>query len=150
MFFLKLDKYRRLLVVAVMFQIVAVVLTPAVQAFDDKTRVELQMTLKSFIDGKTAEGTYKYFDAEMGMVRNLALLTLHPVIFEKQGYYLMCADFIDKDMTVDVDADVDWADQKVLLDYIVVPIEGRFIVEQEIIGKRGVLTKIFRKLQLGS
>lgn len=150
MIFLKSDKYLRLLVVATVFKIVAVVLAPTVQAFDDKTRIELQMTLKSFIDGKTTEGTYKYFDTEMGMVRNLALLNLHPVIFEKQGYYLMCADFIDKDMAVDVDEDVDWADQKVLLDYIVVPVEGQFIVEQEILGKRGVLTKIFRKLQLGS
>ena len=61
---------------------------------------------------------------------------------------MMCADFIDTEMAVDVDLDVDWAEERVLIDYIVAPSGDRFVVEQEILGERSTLTKLFRKLQL--
>ena len=116
-------------------------------AFEENSRLELQLALKLFIDSKTTNGAYNFFDVEMGAVRNLKLLNLHPVIFEKDGYYMMCADFLDRDMVVDVDQSVDWTEEKLLIDYIIIAADGRFIVEQEVLGKRSILTSIFRKLQ---
>ena len=103
-------------------------------ALDPQTRVDLQMTLKEFIDGNTRNGTYPFFDVESGAVKNLKLKNLHPVIFKREGHFMMCADFVGED-----GADV-------LIDYIVVPAEGGYAVEQQILGRRSYLKTLFDRV----
>ncbi len=104
------------------------------QALDVETRVQLQRTLQDYVEAKITDGGYSFFDTESGKVRQLKLDKLHPVIFEKDGYYLMCADFMD-----DSGADV-------VLDYIVRKRGDDFVVEQEIEGRRSFLTSVFEKV----
>lgn len=106
----------------------------AAGGLDEQTRIELQMTLKDFIDKKSEEGTYPFFDVDKGSVRKLRLKTLHPIIFERDGNYMMCADFLGDD------------GKDVLIDYIVVPADGGFFVEQQILGRRSYLKTLFDRI----
>ncbi len=104
------------------------------QELDVQTRVELQRTLEQYVNAKTEDGIYPFFDVEAGEARRLTLKKLHPVIFQKQRYYLMCADFIDE------------GGSDVLVDYIVRKRGAQYIVEQEVAGRRGFFKSIFEKV----
>lgn len=108
--------------------------TVAAGGLDEQTRIELQMTLKDFIDKKSEEGTYPFFDVDKGGFRTLNLKTLHPIIFEQDGYYMMCADFLGED------------GNDVLIDYIVVPADGGYTVVQQILGRRSYLKTLFDRV----
>lgn len=103
-------------------------------SIEDNTRVALQTTLRSYISGKTINGHYTFFHENTGDVEVLSLKKVHPVIFEKNGRFLMCADFIGQD------------GQNVLIDYIVVPGNDAFLVEKEVRGQRPMLTTIFERI----
>lgn len=101
---------------------------------DVQTRSELQLSLQSYIDNKTEDGLFPYFNSETGEIEHLILKNLHPAIFKKQDYYLMCADFMDS------------KGDAVLIDYIVRRHRNGYRVEQEIRGKRSFLTKMFNRV----
>ena len=101
---------------------------------DQQTRVGLQMTLKTYIEGNTKDGTYPFFDVESGAVQNLKLKSLHPVIFKREDHFMMCADFVGED------------GGDVLIDYIVVPREDGYVVEQQILGRRSYLKTLFDRV----
>ena len=103
-------------------------------SLDNDTRVALNVELREYIGAKTNGGLYSYFNEKTGKIEMLRLKRIHPVIFGKQGRFMMCADFIDK------------KGKDVILDYIVLPISGGHLIEKEIKGKRSMLTKIFEKL----
>lgn len=104
------------------------------QELDVQTRVELQRTLAQYVSAKTEDGIYPFFDVEAGEPRRLTLKKLHPVIFQKEGYYLMCADFMDEEGS------------DVLVDYIVRKRGAQYLVEQEVAGRRGFFKSIFEKV----
>lgn len=106
----------------------------ATEGLDEQTRIELQITLKDFIDKKSEEGAYQFFDVDKGGVRNLNLKTLHPIIFEQDGYYMMCADYLGED------------GNDVLIDYIVVSADGGYTVMQQILGRRSYLKTLFDRV----
>ena len=103
-------------------------------SIDVETRVVLQTELRSYIDSKTSDGTYTYFDENDGEIRDFRIKAIHPVIFAKGDRYMMCADFIDR------------MGKKIVIDYVMFPTTNGFVVEKEIEGQRSRLTKIFEKL----
>lgn len=121
---------------AIVFAIFFFAFAPDVFAgsIDNSARVALQSTLRGYIEGKTADGRYTFFDETTGDVQVLNLKKIHPVIFEKNGRFLMCADFLGQQ------------GQDVLVDYIVVSGNEGFLVEKEIRGRRPMLMEIFEKV----
>lgn len=98
------------------------------------TRVALQTELRNYIQGKISDGIYTFFNRDTDTNEALRLKWIHPVIFGKNGRFLMCADFIDQQ------------GQDVLIDYLMVPNRYGFSVEKEIRGRRAMLVKMFEKL----
>ena len=113
-----------------------IITTSPVQAasIDMKTRVELQMGLKHYIEARTSENVYEHFNVESGEIEELVLKNLHPLIFVNESKYMMCADFLDTN------------GNDVLLDYIVSLAGNEFRVEQEIPGKRNYLKQLFERI----
>lgn len=103
-------------------------------ALDEKTRIDLQITLKDYVEEQSSSGSYHFFDTEKGTMLSLSLKKLHPVIFEREGSYLMCADFIDKE------------GQEFLIDYIVVATDSGYAVTQQIKGRRSYLKTLFDRV----
>lgn len=103
-------------------------------ALDPSTRVELQLALRAYIDNATENGIYRFFDTSAGQATSLTLKAMHPVIFVRDGYYLMCADFVGPD------------GKDVLLDYVVRRMGRAYVVEQAVAGQRGTLTRMFERV----
>jgi hypothetical protein len=99
-----------------------------------KTRIDLQMGLKNYIESRTSENVYEHFNVDSGKIERLALKNLHPLIFVNGSKYMMCADFLDAN------------GNDVLLDYIVSFAGNEFRVEQEIPGKRSYLKQLFERI----
>ena len=108
--------------------------TVQAEELDVETRVALQRTLQAYVDNKTVNDAYSFFDVESGQTSNLKLKKLHPIIFKKEDYFLMCADFMDEK-----GADV-------LIDYIVRMGDTSYFVEQEVAGRRGFFKTIFDRV----
>ena len=121
------------LVLMILLSLSSITTTQA-EEIDVETRVALQLTLESFIESKTQKNVYPFFDPDTAEVSKLKLRRLHPVIFRKDDFYLMCADFMDTD------------GKDVLIDYIVGKHGTKFQIEQEIIGRRSWLTKALEKI----
>ena len=103
-------------------------------SIDMATRVDLQLGLKNYIESRTSDNGYEYFNIETGKIEKLALKNLHPIIFVNGSKYMMCADFQDA------------SGNDVLLDYIVSLSGGEFRVEQEIPGRRNYLKQLFERI----
>ena len=99
-----------------------------------KTRIDLQMGLKHYIEARTEDNVYEHFNVESGKVEPLVLKNLHPVIFVNGSKFMMCADYLDA------------SGNDVLLDYIVSLVGNEFRVEQEIPGKRDYLKQLFERI----
>ncbi len=121
------------LVLMVLLSLASIATTQA-EEIDVETRVALQLTLENFVESKTQKNVYSFFNPDTAEVSKLKLRRLHPVIFRKDDFYLMCADFIDAD------------GKDVLIDYIVGKHGTNFQIEQEIIGRRSWLTKALEKV----
>ena len=103
-------------------------------AIEMKTRIDLQMGLKHYIEARTSDNVYEHFNVESGKIEPLVLKNLHPVIFVNGSKYMMCADYLDAN------------GNDVLLDYIVSLAGNEFRVEQEIPGKRDYLKQLFDRI----
>jgi len=99
-----------------------------------KTRIDLQLGLKHYIEARTEDNVYEHFNVESGKVEPLVLKNLHPVIFVNGSKFMMCADYLDA------------SGNDVLLDYIVSLVGNEFRVEQEIPGKRDYLKQLFERI----
>jgi len=99
-----------------------------------KTRIDLQMGLKHYIEARTSDNVYEHFNVESGEIEPLVLKNLHPVIFVNGSKYMMCADYLDAN------------GNDVLIDYIVSLTGNEFQVEQEIPGKRDYLKQLFERI----
>lgn len=104
------------------------------EELDENTRVNLQITLKDFVNENSSSGSYPFFDPDEGEMLDLKLKKLHPVIFARDGYYMMCADFVSAN------------GNKVLIDYIVVGSGDTYAVTQQIKGRRSYLTTLFNRV----
>jgi hypothetical protein len=98
------------------------------------TRAQLQLALREHIADNTAGETYRYFDPDRGETRLFRLKHLHPVIFEKDGFFLMCADFRDA------------MNDDVILDYVLHQSGDGFLVDQIVKGRRSFLTSVFERV----
>ena len=121
---------------ATMLMVLCLIITSPVQAdsIETKTRIDLQIGLKNYIEARTSDSVYEYFNVESGEIEALILKNLHPVIFVKGSKFMMCADYLDAN-----GADV-------LIDYIVSLTGNEFRVEQEIPGKRDYLQQLFERI----
>ena len=68
---------------ATMLIALCLITTSPVQAdsIETKTRIDLQMGLKNYIEGRTTDNVYEHFNFESGKIEPLVLKNLHPVIF---------------------------------------------------------------------
>lgn len=132
----KFGPFRLCLVIALLVPLLILTepIRVAAAELDTETRIHLQVSLKSYIDNKTENDSFPFFNAELGKTEKLILKNLHPKIFRKEDYYLMCADFLNKD------------GEEVLIDFVVRKHNDGFRVEQEIRGRRTYLTQIFERI----
>jgi hypothetical protein len=121
---------------ATMLIALCLITTSPVQAdsIETKTRIDLQMGLKNYIEGRTTDNVYEHFNVESGKIEALVLKNLHPVIFVNGSKFMMCADYLDAN------------GDDVLIDYIVSLAGSEFRVEQEIPGKRDYLKRLFKRI----
>ena len=121
---------------ATMLIALCLITTSPVQAdaIEMKTRIDLQMGLKNYIEARTLDNVYEHFNVESGEIEPLVLKNLHPVIFVNGSKYLMCADYLDSNGNA------------VQLDFIVSLAGNEFRVEQEIPGKRDYLKQLFDRI----
>lgn len=99
-----------------------------------ETRAELQLALREHISDNTAKGQYRYFDPESGETRLFQLKYLHTVMFEKDGFFLLCADFLDGE------------NREVILDYVLHKSTDGFRVDQIVKGRRSFLMTVFERV----
>jgi len=106
----------------------------AAPKFDADTRAQLQLALREHITDNTSNDSYRYFDPDKGETRLFRLKLLHPVIFEKDGFFLMCADFRDAQ------------NEDIILDYVLHRSSDGFRVEQIVKGRRSFLMTVFERV----
>lgn len=109
--------------------------TPAqADRIDMDTRTQLQFALREHISENSPDGAYRYFDPETGEVRLFRLKHVHSQMFRKDGFYLLCADFIDKD------------NNEVILDYVLHETSDGFRIDQILKGRRSFLMGVFERI----
>jgi hypothetical protein len=82
----------------------------------------LQATMQQYIDKKTVDGAYLYFENENAEVRELFTVTGHPAVMRFGRHFVLCFDFVDaKGGGIEVY-------------YFVARKNGRFVVFDESIG----------------
>jgi len=106
----------------------------ATPKIDADTRAQLQLALREHITDNTSNDSYRYFDPDKGETRLFRLKHLHPVIFAKDGFFLMCADFRDAQ------------NEDIILDYVLHRSSDGFRVEQILKGRRSFLMTVFERV----
>lgn len=67
-------------------------------------KVALQLALMRYIDQRSEDGQFLYFDEKRQSLNGLYPANLHPMIVPVKGFYFLCADFrTDKGEKVDMD-----------------------------------------------
>lgn len=103
----------------------------------DAQKLQLKATILEHIESLTADGTYYFVDASDTALMKLTFVAMHPVVFERtDGTFALCADFNDG------------KGKKVLIDYYVKNLNGKFVVLSSLAGKRSLLMKIAEKFNL--
>lgn len=97
-------------------------------------RAELQLALRQHISENTSDGQYRYFDPDTGNIRLFRLKHLHSEMFRKEGFYLLCADFVDSE------------NNEVILDYVLHQSDSGFRIDQVLKGRRSFLMNVFEKI----
>ncbi len=101
---------------------------------DASDRAGLQLALRQHLSDNTVDGRYRYFDANSGETRLLQLKFVHPDMFEKDGFFLLCADFVGSDH------------KEVILDYVIRESGGGYRIDQIIQGRRSFLMQVFERI----
>jgi len=97
-------------------------------------RSEVQLSLRQHLSNSMVDGRYRYFDPDTGETKQLQLKLVHPVIFQKDDFLMLCADFITAD------------GKELILDYIMRDSGEGYRIDQVIKGRRSFMTKIFKKI----
>lgn len=97
-------------------------------------RAELQLALRQHLAANTVDGRYRYFDINSGETRQLQLKFVHSDMFEKDGFFLLCADFVDSDR------------QEIILDYVMRESADGYSVDQIVQGRRSFLMQVFERI----
>lgn len=87
----------------------------------------LQATMQQYVDHKTVDGAYLYFDLDRAEVRELYPVTGHPMVMQFDDSFVLCFDFVDA------------AGEKVEVDYYLARKNEGFVVFHEAVGTRTVL-----------
>jgi len=108
--------------------IIAVLASGSVLAGNDPSikgdlRSNIQAAMDQMIEKRTVNGTFKFYDQLKNKVYDLKLVELHDGIVKKGDYYVSCADFIDP------------RGNKVDMDFLVLPSDGKLVATQAIMHK---------------
>jgi len=108
--------------------ITAVLATGSALAADDPSikgdlRSNIQTAMDQMIKARTTNGTFKFYDQLKNKVYDLKLVELHDGIVKKGDYYVSCADFVDP------------KGNKVDMDFLVLPSDGKLVATQAIMHK---------------
>ena len=101
--------YKIIIVRLAAILVLLLVSAPLASAADDPSikgdlRENIRTSMLAFIKDHMIDNTYILYDAVDGRLLNLKLHKLHDGIVKKEGFYVSCADFYDKDgKKVDVD-----------------------------------------------
>lgn len=100
-------------------------------------KIALKQAVVNYIERHTEAGVYNFVDTQTLEVKKMQFLAMHPVLFEKDdGSFAMCADFTTA------------GDEKFLVDYHVLKVNGQYVVSTAVEGKRSLLMSIAEKLSL--
>lgn len=103
----------------------------------DAQKLKLKATVVNHIKAHTTDNTYYFVSSENTKLMKLKFVAMHPVVFEHpDGTFVLCADF----ETAQHD--------KVLVDYFLTELNGRFVVLSSIEGKRSLLMSIAQRFGL--
>ncbi|HHH48780.1 MAG TPA: hypothetical protein ENK51_07835 [Gammaproteobacteria bacterium] len=86
-------------------------------------RSNIQAAMDQMIKERTVNGTFKFYDQLKDKVYDLKLVELHDGIVKKGDYYVSCADFVDS------------RGNKVDMDFLVLPSDGKLLATQAIMHK---------------
>jgi hypothetical protein len=103
----------------------------------DGEKLMLKSTVMQHIASHTEGSDYLFVDNKSINVISLKFVAMHPVVFSHpNGTFVLCADFKNS------------KNEKVLIDYFVQKIAGKFAVLSEVEGKRSIITRIAEKFRL--
>ena len=97
-----------------------------------EARVSLQMKLIDYIDERTIDGKFLYFDADRKETTALYPAHLHPRIVPIDDIYFLCADFRDVD------------GKAIEVDFVARIVDGDARILQTMVGRRGVIRAMKR------
>ena len=108
--------------------ITAVLASGSALAADDPSikgdlRSNINSAMNEMIQQRTVNGTFKFYDQLKNKVYDLKLVELHDGIVKKGDYYVSCADFVDP------------KGNKVDMDFLVLPSDGKLIATQAVMHK---------------
>ncbi len=108
--------------------IIAVLASGSALAADDPSikgdlRSNVNSAMNEMIQQRTVDGTFKFYDQLKNQVYDLKLVKLHDGIVKKGDYYVSCADFVDP------------KGNKVDMDFLVLPRNGKLVATQAIMHK---------------
>ncbi len=108
--------------------IAALLVSGSALAADDPSikgdlRSNIQAAMDQMIKERTVGGTFKFYDQLKNKVYDLKLVELHDGIVKKGDYYVSCADFVDPQ------------GNKVDMDFLVLPSDGKLVATQAIMHK---------------
>jgi hypothetical protein len=94
---------------------------------DIRELAALQATMQQYVDRKSVDGAYLYFDTNAAQVRELYPVTGHPMVMKMDQHFVLCYDFLDA------------KGEKVEVDYYIARKTDGFVIFHEAIGARNVL-----------
>ena len=92
----------------------------------------LQATMQQYVDRKSVDGAYLFFDTDKAEVRELYPANAHPMILQMGKHFVLCFDFVDS------------AGARVEVDYYIARKDAGFVVFQESIGNRGLVQSMMQ------
>ena len=99
-------------------------------------KLMLKSTVMQHIASRTEGSDYLFVDKSINKI-SLKFVAMHPVVFSHpNGTFVLCADFKNS------------KNEKVLIDYFVQKIAGKYAVLSEVEGKRSIITRIAEKFSL--
>ena len=104
----------------------------AKKALTEDTRMQLQISLMQYIDARTYNGQFMYFDASRGELTGYYPANLHPKIVPFDDHYVLCADFRRADGT------------KVEIDFLALGTESGGQIVQTLVDQREAVMKVVK------
>lgn len=96
-------------------------------------KVTLQVELMAYIDARTNDGKFRYFDPSSSAMVSVFPANLHPKIISHDGYDILCADFRDA------------AGEKIQIDFIARIREGKAEILQMVVGERASIVQMIKR-----